>query len=89
MHLLREKFNASPIYVRVAPFFFFLVLTTLGGTSGGDGKFWFYALKVFVGAWLVWEMRPYVLEMRWAFSWEAVVVGVGVFVFWVGHHVRQ
>src|SRR5204863_389755 len=23
-------------------------------------------------------------EMRWAFSWEAVVVGVAVFVFWVG-----
>ena len=46
--------------------------------------YWFYFAKTFVGAWLVWEMRPLVLEMRWAFSWEAVVVGIGVFVIWVG-----
>lgn len=84
MNLLREKFQGSPIRVRVAPFFIFLALTTLGGFSGGDGKFWFYALKVFVGAWLIWEMRPFVPEMRWAFSWEAVVAGVAVFIIWVG-----
>ncbi len=29
-------------------------------------------------------MRPLVLEMRWAFSWEAVAVGVGIFALWVG-----
>ena len=29
-------------------------------------------------------MRPFVSEMRWAFSWEAVVVGVGIFAVWVG-----
>jgi CAAX prenyl protease-like protein len=29
-------------------------------------------------------MRPFVLEMRWAFSWEAVMVGIGVFALWVG-----
>ena len=29
-------------------------------------------------------MRPLVSEMRWAFSWEAVVVGVGIFAIWVG-----
>jgi CAAX prenyl protease-like protein len=29
-------------------------------------------------------MRAFVAEMRWAFSWEAVVVGVAVFVMWVG-----
>jgi len=51
---------------------------------GGDWRFWLYALKVFVGAWLVWEMRPFVPEMRWAFSWEAVVVGVAIFAIWVG-----
>src|SRR5580765_1054166 len=83
MNLLREKFKASAIYARFAPFFIFCVLTT-AGAGGGDSKYWFYALKVFVGAWLVWEMRPYVLEMRWAFSWEAVVVGVAVFAIWVG-----
>jgi CAAX prenyl protease-like protein len=29
-------------------------------------------------------MRPFVEEMRWKISWEAVVVGVGVFAIWVG-----
>jgi uncharacterized protein len=84
MNLLRERISESPTHARVFPFFAFLVLTFLGGTSSGDMKFWMYALKVFVGVWMVWEMRPYVAEMRWAFSWEAVVVGVVIFVIWVG-----
>jgi CAAX prenyl protease-like protein len=83
MNLLRDKFQGSPIYPRFAPFFIFCVLTT-AGLAGGDSKFWFYVLKVFVGAWLIWEMRPFVAEMRWAISWEAIVVGVAVFVIWVG-----
>ena len=40
--------------------------------------------KTLVAVWLIWEMRPLVSEMRWAISWEAVVVGIGVFVMWVG-----
>ncbi|HTA94741.1 MAG TPA: hypothetical protein VK769_01320, partial [Verrucomicrobiae bacterium] len=46
--------------------------------------YWFYFAKTVVGAWLVWEMRPFVSEMRWAISWEAIVVGVGIFAVWVG-----
>jgi CAAX protease family protein len=83
MNLLREKFKASAVYARFAPFFIFLVLT-FAQTAGGDWTYGFYALKVFVGAWVIWEMRPFVPEMRWAFSWEAVVVGIAVFAFWVG-----
>lgn len=83
MNLLREKFQGSPIYARFAPFFIFCVITA-AGAIGGDWKFWFYALKVFVGAWLILEMRPFVAEMRWAISWEAIVVGVAVFALWVG-----
>jgi CAAX prenyl protease-like protein len=84
MNLLREKLQVSPVHARFIPFLLFCVLTTAGGLMGGDGKFWVYALKVLVGAWIVWEMRPFVAEMRWAFSWEAVIVGVAVFVIWVG-----
>ena len=84
MNRLRERFQASAIYARFAPFFIFCVITTAGGMLGGDSKFWLYALKVLVGAWLVWEMRPFVQEMRWAISLEAVVVGVAVFAIWVG-----
>jgi CAAX prenyl protease-like protein len=40
--------------------------------------------KTFVGVWLIYEMWPYVREMRYAFSWDAVWVGVLVCVVWVG-----
>ncbi len=83
MSFLREKFQ-DPVYARFAPFFIFCAITTAGGLLGGDWKFWLYGLKVFVGAWLVWEMRPFVVEMRWAISWEAIVIGIAVFVIWVG-----
>jgi CAAX prenyl protease-like protein len=81
---LREKFAASAIYVRVAPFVIFLILTFCQALFGKEGAYWFYLIKTLVGAWLIWEMRPFVREMRWAFSWEAVVAGVLVVVLWVG-----
>jgi CAAX prenyl protease-like protein len=84
MNLLRDKFQGQPIYTRVAPFVIFLLLTFAPGMFGGTSAYWFYLLKTAVGAWLIWEMRPFVEEMRWAFSWEAVVVGILVFVMWVG-----
>ncbi|HWH68123.1 MAG TPA: hypothetical protein VNT26_01950, partial [Candidatus Sulfotelmatobacter sp.] len=82
--VLREKFKASPAYVRVAPFVIFLALTFCQGLFGETGPYWLYLIKTLVGAWLIWEMRPFVPEMRWAISWEAVVVGIAVFVMWVG-----
>jgi len=84
MQFLREKFKASPAYARVAPFVIFLVLTSAPELFGDSTRFWFYFAKTFVGAWLVWEMRPFVSEMRWAVSWEAVAVGLAVFAMWVG-----
>ena len=65
---------------RVAPFVIFLALTFCQGQFGAASAYWFYLAKTLVGVWLIWEMRPLVSEMRWAFSWEAVVVGIGVFV---------
>jgi CAAX prenyl protease-like protein len=85
MNELRERFRSSPIYVRVAPFIIFLILTFAPMMGIGESwNYWFYLIKTAVGAWLIWEMRPFVAEMRWAFSVEAVVVGVAVFVMWVG-----
>ena len=69
---------------RVAPFVVFLALTFCQGQFGAASAYWFYLAKTLVAVWLIWEMRPLVLEMRWAMSWEAVVVGVGVFVMWIG-----
>ncbi|MGH7973839.1 MAG: hypothetical protein ACREIC_34410, partial [Limisphaerales bacterium] len=84
MSFLRDKLKSSPIYARVAPFVIFLGLTFFQGLTGSHGEFWIYLVKTLVGAWLVWEMRPFVLEMRWAWSWEALAVGVAVVVMWVG-----
>jgi CAAX prenyl protease-like protein len=84
VRLLEKKLADSPAAARVAPFLVFLALTVCQGQFGATSAYWFYFAKTIVGVWLVWEMRPLVSEMRWAFSWEAVVVGVGVFAAWVG-----
>ena len=84
MGFLRKQFESSPVRARVAPFVIFLALTFCQGQFGEDSRYWFYLAKTFVGAWLLWEMKPFVNEMRWAFSWEAVVVGVAVCAMWVG-----
>lgn len=83
MRLLKKIF-ARPDAARVSPFVIFLALTVCQGRFGAASAYWFYFAKTIVGAWLIWEMRPFVPEMRWAISWEAVVVGVGIFVIWVG-----
>jgi len=83
MNPLRNLFRRSPTHARVAPFFIFLGITFAQSALGPDAKYWFYALKTIVGVWILWEMRPLVSEMRWAFSWEAVVVGVVMCVLWV------
>src|SRR6266478_1976599 len=84
MNFLRKKFEGSPEYARIAPFVVFVVLTAMQGQLGERSRYWIYFLKTLVGAWLVWEMRPFVQEMRWNISWEAVVVGVAVCAIWVG-----
>ena len=84
MNLLREKLKASPLFARVAPFVVFLLIGFGQGKFGESSRYWFYLAKTLVGASLVWEMWPFVSEMRWALSWEAIVVGVGVCVIWVG-----
>jgi hypothetical protein len=79
-----KRWEDSPAVVRVAPFFIFLVLTSCQGPFGEGSRYWFYLAKTVVGAWLVWEMRSVVTEMRWTWSWSAVAVGIGVFAVWVG-----
>src|SRR5882724_559048 len=82
--LLRKLFSGSPVAARVAPFLIFVALTLAQGKCGPASAYWFYFAKTFVGLWLICEIWPLVAEMRWAFSWEAVAVGVGVFAVWVG-----
>jgi uncharacterized protein len=81
---LRKIFSRSPVAARVAPFFIFVALTVAQGRFGPDSAYWFYLAKTLVGLWLIVEIYPLVPEMRWAFSWEAVVVGIAIFAIWVG-----
>jgi CAAX prenyl protease-like protein len=81
---LRSLFSRSVLAPRVAPFIIFILLTACQGKFGAESAYWFYLAKTVVGLWLLWEIRPLVAEMRWAFGWEAVAVGVGVCVMWIG-----
>jgi CAAX prenyl protease-like protein len=84
MDPLTTKLRSSPTLARVAPFVIFLLLTFCQGQFGPASNYWFYLIKTVVGAWLVWSVRDVITEMKWAFSWEAVAVGVAVCVMWVG-----
>ncbi len=84
LNSLIKKLQGSPMLVRVVPFVIFLGITAFQGQLGEASRYWLYLTKTIVGVGLIWIMRPFVKEMRWAFSWEAVVVGVAVFVMWVG-----
>ena len=81
---LTKKLRSSPTLARALPFVIFVLLTACQGHFGESSRYWFYLAKTIVGVWLIWAMRPAVAEMRWAFSWEAVAAGVGVFLIWVG-----
>lgn len=83
MRLLKNIFT-DPLLARVVPFLIFLALTFCQGQFGDASAYWFYLAKTILGAWLVWQMRAAVSEMRWAISWEAVAVGILVFATWVG-----
>ena len=84
MPMLDKPFSKSPAAARVVPFFIFVVLTACQGKFGATSADWFYFAKTIAGAWLIWEMRPFVAEMRRAISWEAVATGILIFGIWVG-----
>jgi CAAX prenyl protease-like protein len=84
MNSLRQRFERSPELARLAPFAVYAVFGFLQGDPSGASRYWFYILKTLAGAWMLWQVRPFVSEMRWAVSWEAIVVGVGIFALWVG-----
>jgi len=82
--LLRNILSRSPAVARAVPFVVFVLLTAAQGKFGAASAYWFYLAKTLVGLWLMLETWTLVPEMRWAFSWEALVVGIGVLVMWIG-----
>src|SRR4051794_3815815 len=84
MDSFKNKMANSPLLVRVAPFFIFLILTSLQGQFGEASRFWFYLAKTILGPLMLWAIWPRVTEMRWRISIEAIVVGLAIFAIWVG-----
>jgi CAAX prenyl protease-like protein len=82
--ILPQFIRQSATLVRVVPFALFIVLTFCQDFFGGAARYWFYLAKTLIGAWMLWEMRSVVAEMRWRFSWEALIAGALVFAVWVG-----
>jgi len=83
MNVLPARIRESPSLIRVVPFVIFVALTAAQSWTGDTGLYWIYLLKTVVGAAMIWSMYPVVAEMRWKWSWEAVLAGVGVFLLWI------
>ena len=66
------------------PFAIFMLLTAAQDWFGEPGRYWVYFIKTVLIGVMLFALRPYLEEMRWKLSWEAVAVGIGVFVMWVG-----
>jgi uncharacterized protein len=84
MRTILEKLRQSPLGARVAPFLVFIALTQGQSMFGEGARYGCYLAKTLLGAWLLWWVRQAVPEMRWKITWPALLVGVGVFVMWVG-----
>lgn len=79
-----SKIIQSPALVRVVPFAIFLALTFLQDRFGEQPRYWIYVAKTVAGAAMLAVVWRHIVELEWRFSWEAIVVGVAVFVLWVG-----
>jgi CAAX prenyl protease-like protein len=75
---------ASPAAARAAPFLVFVVITMGQSWFGGAAPYWIYLIKTLSAAATLWAVFPRIPELKWVFSWEAFVVGIGVFGIWVG-----
>lgn len=81
---LIKKIEASPLLARGLPFLIFVGLTSCQGLFGEGSRYWIYLLKTLAGAGMIWLVWPWIEEMKWRLSWEAIGVGVAVFAIWVG-----
>jgi uncharacterized protein len=79
-----SKITQSPTLVRVVPFVVFVLLTALQDRFGDAGRYWIYFGKTVAGAVMLLAVWRHIEELKWRWSWQAVVAGIGVFAIWVG-----
>lgn len=68
---------------RVLPFLVILLFTSLPSTWYPGAEFWNYAIKIAVTAGLLVWLRPWLPEMKWAVSPEALGVGLAIAALWI------
>ena len=67
-----------PEIPRILPFLLFVALGSLQGKFLDGSEYWIYAVKTLLVGGMLWALRGYLTEMKWAFSWEALAVGIGI-----------
>lgn len=68
---------------RVLPFLVILLFTSLPSGWYPGAEFWNYAIKIGVTAGLLVWLRPWLPEMKWAVSPEALGVGLAIAGLWI------
>lgn len=79
-----KRVTDSPLLVRAAPFLVFVLLTSMQGILGEASRYWIYIAKSLAGFWMIWIIRPFIPELKWAVSLRSVLAGVIVFAVWIG-----
>ncbi len=74
---------ALPEVPRALPFLLFLLVGSLAGKAFVGSEYWLYAAKTVGIGGLLWVWRRRLPEMRWAWSLEAIGVGVLIAVLWL------
>jgi CAAX prenyl protease-like protein len=82
-HLL-SKLRSFPLATRALPFLLFAGLTSCQGQFGPESAYWIYFAKSLFGAAMLAVIWRSIDELRWTISLEAVLVGAGVIVIWIG-----
>ncbi len=80
----RKPLLELPETPRVLPFLVFLLFMLVPATAFAGAAYWLYAAKTFAAAGVLWWLRPRLPELRWAVSWEAIVIGLVIAVLWLG-----
>jgi len=79
-----KRWLAIPEIPRALPFILFVGLGSLQGKFFEGSEYWIYAAKTILVAGVLWSLRGYIAEMKWAFSWEGLGVGVIIAGLWIG-----
>lgn len=66
----------------LVPFLAILAASFISRAASGHFE-WLYPLRFVAAGWALWHYRKTFRNICWRFSWEAVAVGVAVFLIWI------